>query len=145
MKIKVILMMSTVLISMSHPVAMLMSVILLTLSMSLIFYENSANSLFPMILLLLILGGMMIIFLYMVSLCPNKKLNYNIKLIFTMMMIVIILSINPLYFKVQSQELTKIYCTSFLNIVLMMMMYLLITLMVVMKNLNWISSPMKSF
>nr|YP_011017339.1 NADH dehydrogenase subunit 6 [Amblyomma naponense]WQF69002.1 NADH dehydrogenase subunit 6 [Amblyomma naponense] len=139
---KMILFISIILISMSHPMTMLISVILLTMLISFIFYELSLNSLIPMIMILLILGGMLILFMYMVSLCPNKKMNFNLKYTFFVIMMYFI-SIPPFFSNFMNKELTKIYSYSFMNMLLLMMVYLLITLTVVMKNLNWISSPMK--
>nr|YP_044789.1 NADH dehydrogenase subunit 6 [Amblyomma triguttatum]BAD24962.1 NADH dehydrogenase subunit 6 [Amblyomma triguttatum] len=139
---KLILIMAIFLICFNHPMTMLISVILLTLFMSLIFYLNSCNSLFSLILVLLILGGMLMIFLYMVSLCPNMKMNFKKKLgIF--IIFPILMEINYIYHKFSFQELTKIFFFMFSNIIIMMMIYLLVTLMVVMKNLNWINTPMK--
>nr|YP_011017378.1 NADH dehydrogenase subunit 6 [Amblyomma parvitarsum]WQF69041.1 NADH dehydrogenase subunit 6 [Amblyomma parvitarsum] len=141
---KMILLFSILLISFSHPMMMLMSVILLTLFISMIFYKNTENSLFSLMTILLILGGMLIIFMYMVSLCPNKKMKINFKFIF-MALILFVFNSSYLYINFSYQNLIKIYYFSFLNILMMMMMYLLISLVVIMKNLNWISCPMKSF
>nr|WQF69077.1 NADH dehydrogenase subunit 6 [Amblyomma nodosum] len=140
---KLMLFFSILLLSMSHPITMLISVILLTLMVCLTFYQNSCNSLFPLILILLILGGMLIIFMYMISLCPNKKMNFNLKFIFLILMPLLSNNI-PVFMKFYNQELMKIYYFSYLNIMMMMMIYLVITLMIVMKILNWISCPMKS-
>nr|BCW91244.1 NADH dehydrogenase subunit 6 [Amblyomma sp.]BCW91257.1 NADH dehydrogenase subunit 6 [Amblyomma sp.]BCW91270.1 NADH dehydrogenase subunit 6 [Amblyomma sp.]BCW91283.1 NADH dehydrogenase subunit 6 [Amblyomma sp.]BCW91296.1 NADH dehydrogenase subunit 6 [Amblyomma sp.] len=141
---KIITFLSVLLISMSHPMSMLISVIILTILMAMIFYQNSCNSLFSLMLILLILGGMLIIFMYMVSLCPNKKINFNFKtLVFFSM--TTILNFNYIFNKFNYQELIKIYSFPFMNMLIIMMIYLLITLMVTMKLLNWISSPLKSF
>nr|YP_011017391.1 NADH dehydrogenase subunit 6 [Amblyomma neumanni]WQF69054.1 NADH dehydrogenase subunit 6 [Amblyomma neumanni] len=140
---KLILFFSILLISLMHPMMMLIAVILLTLFISITFYLNSCNSMFPLILILLILGGMLIIFMYMISLCPNKKMNYSLKFSILGLTLVVIYPFN-LYLKILKQDLMKIYYFSFMNIMIMMMIYLLISLLVVMKNLNWISSPMKS-
>nr|YP_010535426.1 NADH dehydrogenase subunit 6 [Amblyomma tholloni]QLD97061.1 NADH dehydrogenase subunit 6 [Amblyomma tholloni]QLD97074.1 NADH dehydrogenase subunit 6 [Amblyomma tholloni]UYB78013.1 NADH dehydrogenase subunit 6 [Amblyomma tholloni] len=139
----IILFFSILLISMSHPVTMLLSVILLTLAVSMIFYQNSCNSLLPLILILLILGGMLIIFMYMVSLCPNKKINFNIKNLF-MILLIIIFNYSFISTKIFNQDFMKIYFNPFFNMMLLTMIYLLISLLVVMKMLNWISCPMKS-
>nr|YP_011017352.1 NADH dehydrogenase subunit 6 [Amblyomma dubitatum]WQF69015.1 NADH dehydrogenase subunit 6 [Amblyomma dubitatum] len=140
---KSMLIISVLLLSMSHPMTMLISVILLTILVSMMFYQNSCNSLFPLILILLILGGMLMIFMYMISLCPNKKMNFKLKSILLLLMLMLS-DFNLIFTKFYSQELMKIYYFSYLNVIMFMMIYLLISLMVVMKILNWISCPMKS-
>nr|YP_011017313.1 NADH dehydrogenase subunit 6 [Amblyomma argentinae]WQF68976.1 NADH dehydrogenase subunit 6 [Amblyomma argentinae] len=140
---KIIFYFSVILISMNHPMLMLLSVIAMTLLISLMFYQNSCNSLLPLILILLVLGGMMIIFMYMVSLCPNKKMQFNKKIIF-LIIFLIFLKFSFIFVKIENQEFFKLYCYPFMNLMIFMLIYLLICLLVVMKLLNWISSPMKS-
>nr|YP_010535400.1 NADH dehydrogenase subunit 6 [Amblyomma mixtum]UYB77961.1 NADH dehydrogenase subunit 6 [Amblyomma mixtum] len=140
---KFFLMISVMLISMSHPMMMLIAVILLTLFISMLFYMITENSLFPLITILMILGGMMIIFMYIISLCPNKKMNFNFK-ISVIMFIFLFLNLNSMFVKIINQNLMKIYFFSFINMVILLMLYLLVTLSVILKNLNWISSPMSS-
>nr|YP_010534088.1 NADH dehydrogenase subunit 6 [Amblyomma sparsum]UXX50183.1 NADH dehydrogenase subunit 6 [Amblyomma nuttalli] len=141
---KMILFFSILLTSMSHPVTMLISVILLTLFISMNFYNCSCNAFFPLILILLILGGMLVIFMYMVSLCPNKKINFNMKNFF-ITLVMIFMNFSIIFMPVNKQELMKIYYMPFINMLLLMMIYIIISLLVVMKMLNWISCPMKSF
>nr|UNO54311.1 NADH dehydrogenase subunit 6 [Amblyomma sp.] len=137
------LMMIITMSMMSHPMMMLISVIILTLFISLTFYQNSMNSLFPLILILLIMGGMLTIFMYMISLCPNKKMSFNIKLMIPIS-IMFMLKLYPMFMKFHNEDLITIYFYPFINMLLLMMTYLFISLMIMMKMLNWISSPMKS-
>uniref|UniRef100_UPI0030FE344E NADH dehydrogenase subunit 6 n=1 Tax=Amblyomma postoculatum TaxID=3107720 RepID=UPI0030FE344E len=139
---KLILSLTIFLISFTHPMTMLVSVILLTLFMSLFFYLNSCNSLFSLILVLLILGGMLMIFLYMVSLCPNMKMNFKKKLAL-FIPFPILMEINCINSNFFLKDLMKIFFFMFANLIILMMIYLLATLLVVMKNLNWINTPMK--
>nr|WEF74973.1 NADH dehydrogenase subunit 6 [Amblyomma cajennense]WEF75051.1 NADH dehydrogenase subunit 6 [Amblyomma cajennense] len=140
---KFFLMISIMLISMSHPMMMLIAVILLTLFISMLFYMITENSLFPLIMILMILGGMMIIFMYIISLCPNKKMNFNLK-ISTISITFLFLNYNFFCVKIFTQNLLKIYTYLFINMIIFLMLYLLVTLSVILKNLNWISSPMSS-
>lgn len=55
----------------------LISIMLLTLCISLTFYIFSQFSLISLIMILLILGGILIIFMYIVSLSPNNKISLN--------------------------------------------------------------------
>uniref|UniRef100_UPI0030FF0A7F NADH dehydrogenase subunit 6 n=1 Tax=Amblyomma albolimbatum TaxID=1987572 RepID=UPI0030FF0A7F len=139
---KLMLMLSISMISFNHPMTMLISVIFITLFMSIFFYLNSCNSMFSLILILLILGGMLMIFLYMISLCPNLKIKMNMKMIMIIFMF-FFFKINYMYNNFVNQDLKKIFFFMFLNTIILMMMYLILTLLVVMKNLNWINSPMK--
>uniref|UniRef100_UPI0030FE52E9 NADH dehydrogenase subunit 6 n=1 Tax=Amblyomma limbatum TaxID=591489 RepID=UPI0030FE52E9 len=139
---KFMLILSISMISFNHPMTMLISVIFITLFMSIFFYLNSCNSMFSLILILLILGGMLMIFLYMISLCPNLKIKLDKKMIFIIFLI-FSFKINFMYNNFMNQDLKKIFFFTFMNTIILMMMYLIITLLVVMKNLNWINSPMK--
>nr|YP_006234061.1 NADH dehydrogenase subunit 6 [Archaeocroton sphenodonti]AET63101.1 NADH dehydrogenase subunit 6 [Archaeocroton sphenodonti] len=130
---------------MSHPMMMLMSVMLLTFFLALIFYKITQISLVSLMMILLILGGMLIIFMYMISLCPNKKIIFKkISLLIIIFMIPTI-SMFHILMKFEISNFIKIYFFNFLNLLILMMIYLLITLLVVMKNSNFNNSPMKLF
>nr|YP_010231350.1 NADH dehydrogenase subunit 6 [Dermacentor auratus]QSV37419.1 NADH dehydrogenase subunit 6 [Dermacentor auratus] len=142
---KFILCLSILLLSMFHPISMLISLILFTLFLSIMFYFLFQCSLISLMMILIILGGMLIIFMYMISLCPNKKIQVNIKTTLFMIMASLPISIPIFFMNLEILHITKIYSINFINMLILMMMYLIISLMIISKNLNWINCPIKKF
>nr|YP_010329451.1 NADH dehydrogenase subunit 6 [Haemaphysalis cornigera]YP_011004261.1 NADH dehydrogenase subunit 6 [Haemaphysalis taiwana]UNO53908.1 NADH dehydrogenase subunit 6 [Haemaphysalis cornigera]UNO53921.1 NADH dehydrogenase subunit 6 [Haemaphysalis cornigera]WPS93623.1 NADH dehydrogenase subunit 6 [Haemaphysalis taiwana] len=138
-----IMIMSIFFMMMTHPIMMLMSIMLLTLYMALIFYKVSQFSLISLIMILLILGGMLIIFMYMVSLSPNNKISLNWMTLVSLPFFMIFLNWETLMENVNNEIIEKIYFHGFMNLILLMMIYLIITLFVVLKLTNSNMSPMK--
>nr|WLD06627.1 NADH dehydrogenase subunit 6 [Dermacentor reticulatus] len=142
---KLLILLSILCMSMSHPIMMLMSLILLTLFLSMSFYFLFQFSLVSLLMILIILGGMLIIFMYMISLCPNKKIFINIKMIIFSIIMTI-----PIYFPFHMMSfniinIEKIYSINFTNMLILMMLFLIMSLMIISKNLNWINCPIKKY
>nr|QLD97126.1 NADH dehydrogenase subunit 6 [Dermacentor rhinocerinus]QLD97139.1 NADH dehydrogenase subunit 6 [Dermacentor rhinocerinus] len=144
-EIKLIIFLMVLFMSMSHPILMLISLILLTLFLSLTFYFLFQFSLISLLMILVILGGMLIIFMYMISLCPNKKMKFNKSMIFTSIILSIFITPPLFLMNIEFTNISKIYCMNFTNMLIMMMMFLILTLMIISKNLSWINSPIKKF
>nr|YP_009652706.1 NADH dehydrogenase subunit 6 [Dermacentor everestianus]QCF46403.1 NADH dehydrogenase subunit 6 [Dermacentor everestianus] len=142
---KLIVMMSILCMSMSNPISMLISLILLTLFLSMSFYFLFQFSLISLLMILIILGGMLIIFMYMISLCPNNKFMINNKMIMFAIFVTIPIFF-PLYMmNFEIVNINKIYLMNFMNMLIMMMIFLIISLIVISKNLNFINCPIKKF
>nr|WRY71105.1 NADH dehydrogenase subunit 6 [Dermacentor reticulatus] len=142
---KLLILLSILCMSMSHPIMMLMSLILLTMFLSMSFYFLFQFSLVSLLMILIILGGMLIIFMYMISLCPNKKIFINIKMIIFSILMTI-----PIYFPFHMMSfniinIEKIYSINFTNMLILMMLFLIMSLMIISKNLNWINCPIKKY
>nr|UXX50235.1 NADH dehydrogenase subunit 6 [Haemaphysalis concinna] len=138
-----ILSLSILLMMMTHPLMMLMSIMLLTLYMSMIFYLISQFSMISLIMILLILGGMLVIFMYMVSLTPNNKISFNFKMLVSIFFILFLLNVEIQMKNLDMQIFNKIYFTNYMNLIMLMMMYLILSLNVVMKLTNSNMTPMK--
>nr|YP_009532703.1 NADH dehydrogenase subunit 6 [Haemaphysalis hystricis]AYA73269.1 NADH dehydrogenase subunit 6 [Haemaphysalis hystricis]QPM99874.1 NADH dehydrogenase subunit 6 [Haemaphysalis hystricis]UXX50274.1 NADH dehydrogenase subunit 6 [Haemaphysalis hystricis] len=138
-----IMAMSIFFMMMTHPIMMLMSIMLLTLFMSMAFYSFSQFSLISLIMILLILGGMLIIFMYMVSLSPNNKISFNWLMFLSAFFLMFIMKLEFHYENIKNEILDKIYFSNFMNLILLMMIYLILTLFVVLKLTNSNMSPMK--
>lgn len=128
---------------MTHPIIILMSVIILTLYMAIIFYHISQFSIISLIIILLILGGILIIFIYIVRLTPNNKILFNYKIIFVTAMILIFINIEIQYKTLEHLILNKIYFHSFLNLIILIIIYLILSLTVVIKLTNSNIRPIK--
>nr|UXG58694.1 NADH dehydrogenase subunit 6 [Dermacentor albipictus] len=144
-KIKMIIFLSITFMLMTHPILMLISLILLTLFLAMMFYFFFQMSLISLLMILMILGGMLIIFMYMISLCPNQKIKLNNKLILISILLTIPISIPLVKMNLEIFQINKIYNMFFTNMLILMMIFLIISLMVISKNLNWINSPIKKF
>ncbi|YP_009122937.1 NADH dehydrogenase subunit 6 (mitochondrion) [Dermacentor silvarum] len=142
---KMIIMMSILCMSMSNPISMLISLILLTLFLSISFYFLFQFSLISLLMILIILGGMLIIFMYMISLCPNYKIIVNKKMIMFSIFMTSLISFPTYMMNFEMINISKIYFMNFTNMLIMMMIFLIISLMIISKNLNWINCPIKKY
>nr|YP_010693865.1 NADH dehydrogenase subunit 6 [Haemaphysalis bispinosa]WCD42305.1 NADH dehydrogenase subunit 6 [Haemaphysalis bispinosa] len=143
LKISMIMIMSIFFMMMIHPIMMLMSIMLLTLYMALMFYFFCQFSLVSLIMTLLILGGMLIIFMYMVSLSPNNKISLNWMMFSSLPFFFIFMKWELNMENVKNEILNKMYFSGFMNLVMLMMIYLIITLFIVLKLTNSNMTPMK--
>nr|QVV23883.1 NADH dehydrogenase subunit 6 [Hyalomma anatolicum] len=141
---KLLLILSLICALLFHPIMMLMSLILFTLFLSIMFYNSFQFAFISLMMILLILGGMLIIFMYMISLCPNKKMNFNIKLMIIPFMLFFYM-VNSNFEKFEFTMIYKIYMMNYLNMMIMMMLFLIMSLMIISKNLKWINAPIKKF
>nr|UYL27182.1 NADH dehydrogenase subunit 6 [Rhipicephalus sanguineus] len=142
---KFLIFMSVICLSSSHPILMLSSLILLTLFLSLIFYFIYQFSIMSMMMILIILGGMLIIFMYMISLCPNKKMSFYKKLSVTFTMMLILIPYDSFMTKLEMININKIYSVNFVNMIILMMIFLIVMLTIISKNLSWINAPIQKF
>nr|YP_010535412.1 NADH dehydrogenase subunit 6 [Argas ricei]UYB77986.1 NADH dehydrogenase subunit 6 [Argas sp. San Antonio ARK-2022a]UYB77999.1 NADH dehydrogenase subunit 6 [Argas ricei] len=125
-----------------HPLTMLMTLIFFTFNIIFIMYLMLNSTWFPMILILLILGGMLVLFIYVVSVVPNKKFIYK-KWMAILFILPFVLS--PKFFILNynnsSISMFNIDKNSFLLIFITI--YLLITLIAVMKLINSSIAPLR--
>lgn len=97
----------------------------------------------PLILILLILGGIFILFLYIIRLIPNKKLTFNKKII----ILIIFLLISFPLFKISEISFLFINSNFFhssINIIIFIIIYLIITLIVVIKLITSSNAPLST-
>nr|YP_009536318.1 NADH dehydrogenase subunit 6 [Rhipicentor nuttalli]AYN50583.1 NADH dehydrogenase subunit 6 [Rhipicentor nuttalli] len=144
-EIKIFLYFSVICMLASHPMLMLISLIFLSLFLAMIFYFMFQLSLLSLMIILIILGGMLIIFMYMVSLCPNSKMIMNNKMFLISLICIFIMPFSFFYENYNVFHMNKIYLMNFINMLILMMCYLILSLMVISKNLNWINAPIKKF
>nr|YP_010626035.1 NADH dehydrogenase subunit 6 [Inocellia cheni]WBK02794.1 NADH dehydrogenase subunit 6 [Inocellia cheni] len=143
-------------VKMKHPLIMGFLLIIQTLLISLI--TGFINNLFwfSYILFIIMIGGMMILFIYMTSLASNEKYNFSSSFFFMnfmvlMMMILLLLIIDPFIFNLINMNneksiilnLNKLYNLNSKNITLMSIIYLLFTLITVIKITNKNLGPLR--
>nr|YP_010626100.1 NADH dehydrogenase subunit 6 [Fibla pasiphae]WBK02911.1 NADH dehydrogenase subunit 6 [Fibla pasiphae] len=144
------------LIKMKHPLIMGFLLIIQTLLISLISGFLNNTYWFSYILFLVMIGGMMILFIYMTSLASNEKYYFSSLYFFlnlTMLLFSIILILMIYYYNFSMINLNneinlmfnlnKLYNLNSKNITLISIIYLLITLIIIIKITNKNLGPLR--
>nr|YP_009040594.1 NADH dehydrogenase subunit 6 [Dastarcus helophoroides]AHG24988.1 NADH dehydrogenase subunit 6 [Dastarcus helophoroides] len=158
-----ILIMSMLFLFMNHPLSMGMILLIQTLLISITSGMFNLNFWYSYIILLIMVGGMLILFIYMTSIASNEKFKFSNKLMYLMTMMFIMLNMLMLnydkmmiYIKFNNYDFLKFidnnniyysmikYYNLPLNfIMLMIIIYLLITLIAVVKITNIKNGPLR--
>nr|WIL79833.1 NADH dehydrogenase subunit 6 [Clerus klapperichi]WIL79871.1 NADH dehydrogenase subunit 6 [Clerus dealbatus] len=164
---KILLLMSMILSIMlnflSHPMSLGFILLLQTTITAFIINYLNFNFWFSYILFLVMIGGMLILFIYMTSVASNEKFSFNNKLMmmlmFFVLMIIIMLFTDSFMFNnmlnnfetfinnkmvMFNSSLNKYFNYPNLMIYCMTIIYLLITLIAVVKISNINSGPLRS-
>nr|YP_010248188.1 NADH dehydrogenase subunit 6 [Gonodactylus smithii]QTK16229.1 NADH dehydrogenase subunit 6 [Gonodactylus smithii]UEV86999.1 NADH dehydrogenase subunit 6 [Gonodactylellus affinis] len=156
---------SLVFTTITHPLAMGMMLLLQTLTICAITSLLNFHVWFSYILFLIFLGGMLVLFIYITSLASNEMFQFSFKMIsffIIMMSLGFFLSmiLDPLLldFKMSSSDMHKymgetynmqavlignIYSSNTMNTTLFMILYLLLTLIVVVKITYTFLGPLR--
>nr|YP_010936674.1 NADH dehydrogenase subunit 6 [Callistethus plagiicollis]WKW91643.1 NADH dehydrogenase subunit 6 [Callistethus plagiicollis] len=145
----------------THPLSMGMMLLMQTIVMALTMGFFNINFWYSYILFLIMIGGMLVLFIYMTSVASNEKFQFSVKLtimvtLLTATMFFIIMMMDPYFSDINSvyTETVHNYKTynmsfskymSYPNIVIMytMIIYLLITLIAVVKITQIESGPLR--
>nr|ASL24546.1 NADH dehydrogenase subunit 6 [Semanotus bifasciatus] len=144
----------------NHPLSLGVVLLIQTLLISLISGLMSFNFWFSYILFLIMVGGMLILFIYMTSIASNEKFKFSMKPIYLLVTFLSLILMIALLDTLMSYSILNNYETtqmsqpmSFLlskfmnspmnNIMLMIITYLLITLIVVVKITNIQYGPLR--
>nr|AND96613.1 NADH deshydrogenase subunit 6 [Helictopleurus quadripunctatus] len=150
----IILLMSMLMIWMKHPLSMGLILLIQTINMALYMGYYHLTYWFSYILFLIMVGGMLILFIYMTSVASNEKFYPSMKLMLKSSMILslwmlIFIFMNPLYINLNNKIenfllLNKINysLTKFINfpnhfIYYLLIIYLLIALLIIVKITNF--------
>uniref|UniRef100_A0AAU6QFQ0 NADH-ubiquinone oxidoreductase chain 6 n=1 Tax=Nepsalus decorosus TaxID=2950595 RepID=A0AAU6QFQ0_9NEOP len=149
---------------MKHPLAMGLTLLLQTIIISLTCGLYTYTYWFAYILFLIMLGGMLVLFIYVTSLASNELFSFSI---LNLMLSILLLSITMMIiffmdktmlllnnmemmkfytnnlFMENELSLNKLYNNPTTNITLMMMNYLLLTLIVIVKIVNINYGPLR--
>nr|ALO76750.1 NADH deshydrogenase subunit 6 [Strongylium suspicax] len=133
---------------MKHPLSMGMILLIQTTLISMITSSLNQNSWFSYILFLIMIGGMLILFMYMTSVASNEKFKMNNKLAAVMLMIPAIITmasekINTSFTNSETQNMysmpePNMFMNKYINfplsmILIFMMIYLLLALIATVK------------
>nr|ARH53763.1 NADH dehydrogenase subunit 6 [Carpelimus fuliginosus] len=139
--------MSLTFMFLNHPISMGLLLLLQTLMTSISMNMILKNAWFSYILFLIMIGGLLIIFIYMTSLISNKKFKFSQK-IFIMNLIIFMLyfielnTFNNNYNMIQL-NFNKYINTSSFFIMVSMIIYLLITMIAVVKITQFKSGALR--
>nr|YP_011010365.1 NADH dehydrogenase subunit 6 [Metrocoris acutus]WPW46980.1 NADH dehydrogenase subunit 6 [Metrocoris acutus] len=151
-----IITLSTIMMGMSHPLSMGFNLILLTMMLSMIMNLIMKYSWYSYILVLVMLGGMLVLFMYMASIASNEIMKFSAKMTMIAMLIMVISitilkndmymnmnSIIPVIENQQNMSLMKLFNSKSSIITIMLAMYLLITMIYVIFITNVFEGPMR--
>nr|UFZ13343.1 NADH dehydrogenase subunit 6 [Protohermes subnubilus] len=150
----------------NHPLAMGLILLLQTVMICLTSGLMVQTFWFSYILFLIMLGGMLILFIYMTSLASNELFSISMKTLMINLMLFMILSIifltdsfswiiNSMNFDMSlfktmintenSAELIKLYNFPTMNLTLLLINYLFLTLIIIVKITNIFFGPLRQF
>nr|APT41469.1 NADH dehydrogenase subunit 6 [Evandromyia infraspinosa] len=162
------LFMTNLFMFMSHPLAMGLMLLMQTLLISLILGLTMKTFWFSYILFLTFMGGMLILFIYITSLASNEMFSFSSKMFINLIclmsfMMILLMFIDKLLFtqyfynkemtsvinwknliKENMLNLNKFYNFPTNIIMLMMIIYLLLTLIVIVKITNINLGPLRT-
>nr|AND95985.1 NADH deshydrogenase subunit 6 [Onthophagus laticollis] len=133
---------SMLMIWLKHPLTMGLMLLIQTINMTMYIGYLHYNYWFSYILFLIMIGGMLVLFIYMTSVASNEKFHPSIKLfIFTLLMSMLwfpfflldsfYFDINNFYNNFQFNNELNLSLTKYLNFPNYFMMYLLITYLLI--------------
>nr|YP_011010612.1 NADH dehydrogenase subunit 6 [Halobates robustus]WPW47279.1 NADH dehydrogenase subunit 6 [Halobates robustus] len=148
--------MSTLLMILNHPLSMGFSLILITFLSSMLMSIWLKYTWYSYILVLVMLGGMLVLFMYMASIASNEIMKFSFK---TLIMVIITMTITSILLKEemlsysnsiiqtmdsqQNMSMMKLFNTKSSIITIMMALYLLMTMIYVIFITNTFEGPMR--
>nr|QWK39732.1 NADH dehydrogenase subunit 6 [Omorgus chinensis]UFR81811.1 NADH dehydrogenase subunit 6 [Trogidae sp.] len=154
--------MSMMFMFLSHPLTMGLTLLMQTITVSLLVGFLNYNFWFSYILFLIMIGGMLVLFIYMTSVASNEKFKYSSKLLISLMIFIISLGmiyammdymyVNINNFMIENLPENTMFSLSlhkFMNypgniIAFMLIIYLFITLVAIVKITNLKYGPLRS-
>nr|YP_011010495.1 NADH dehydrogenase subunit 6 [Ventidius hungerfordi]WPW47123.1 NADH dehydrogenase subunit 6 [Ventidius hungerfordi] len=158
MKIMMILMMTlaTMMTFLKHPLSMGLNLIMLTVIMSIYMNFMMKYAWYSYVLVLVMLGGMLVLFMYMASIASNEIMKFSFKNNLFMLLIMLISTvllnneINWFYSEiltnmenVQNMSMMKLFNGKTSIMTILMAIYLLLTMIFIIYITNSFEGPMR--
>nr|YP_009520507.1 NADH dehydrogenase subunit 6 [Macrosteles quadrimaculatus]AWX90837.1 NADH dehydrogenase subunit 6 [Macrosteles quadrimaculatus] len=151
---KIMMMISSMTMFMKTPMSMGMLLMTQTLMATMLTAKLMSSSWMSMVMFLMLIGGLLILFMYMSSIASNEKFKMNYKM-FLMTMIMIMpmeelmsemqLNENQLiYSKNETIVFMKMYNKKTMMITIMMFIYMLLTMVIVTKIVKINKGPLRA-
>nr|UPL65724.1 NADH dehydrogenase subunit 6 [Enoplops sibiricus] len=144
---------------MKHPISMGLTIILQTLMVSMMTGLMLGSFWFSYIIMIMMLSGMLVLFIYMASVASNEKFHMSIKLIVISITMMIMSSYMQIYMDNNDDQLLNINTTlsmeymslnnlfncKFKLLTIMLVLYLLLTMITVSQIVNISEGPLRMF
>nr|YP_009346078.1 NADH dehydrogenase subunit 6 [Ogadenus brumpti]AMX74050.1 NADH dehydrogenase subunit 6 [Ogadenus brumpti]AMX74063.1 NADH dehydrogenase subunit 6 [Ogadenus brumpti] len=140
---KISLIISVLFIMATHPFSMLITLVMMTMLIASFIYMCMKSLWFSFILILLILGGMLVLFVYITSLAPNKKFKIKKWFIFFLFPIFLLEQKQPSFFPISAKNIFQFNFNHNSFLLIFITIYLLMTLLAVMKMINSSLAPLR--
>nr|UPX88652.1 NADH dehydrogenase subunit 6 [Hydraena nigrita] len=149
------LLMSIMFLFMIHPLSMGMILLIQTILISLITGYFFMNFWYSYILFIIMIGGMLVLFIYMTSVASNEKFKFSNKLLILTLVMMIIMNLfmmmDNMYINMMNNNynmtlitsLIKFYNLPLMYTMLLMIIYLFITLIAVVKITEFKLGPLR--
>nr|AXS65818.1 NADH dehydrogenase subunit 6 [Staphylinoidea sp. 15 KM-2017] len=144
---------SIMLIMMSHPLSMGLILLTQTINISLIIIYMNLQSWFSYLFFLIMVGGMLILFIYMTSIASNEKFKFSIKILVMNLATTIMFYLLIMKYQIWLMNDFKIikinlYINQFFvspnySMLMMLLIYLFITLIATVKITNINYGPLR--
>nr|AXS65445.1 NADH dehydrogenase subunit 6 [Coleoptera sp. 20 KM-2017] len=149
MKILIIMMMMTsmMFMFMKHPLSVGSMLLIQTIFTSLLTSFFLLNSWFSYILFLVMIGGMLVLFIYMTSIASNEMFKFSFKMLLIILMFPSFMFIPEFSHKILTfniyYSLQKYFSYPNNILLLLMIIYLFITLIAIVKIINIKKGPLR--
>nr|YP_009472905.1 NADH dehydrogenase subunit 6 [Aphelocheirus jendeki]AST10109.1 NADH dehydrogenase subunit 6 [Aphelocheirus jendeki] len=147
---------------MKHPLSMGLILILQTMTVSMITGIMMNSFWFSYILFIILLGGALVLFIYMASIASNEKFSFSTKMMSTVIImltsnIIFIFMKDEIYFNSiwnlsikslneneQLMTLIKLFNSQSMSLTILLVIYLLLTMIAITNVVNTFEGPMRS-
>nr|YP_010022283.1 NADH dehydrogenase subunit 6 [Pentatoma semiannulata]QOL12473.1 NADH dehydrogenase subunit 6 [Pentatoma semiannulata] len=154
MLLSFMIMLSLSLLWLNHPLSMGLILIIKTMITAAIVGYMMKSFFFSYIIIIIMLSGALVLFIYMASIASNEKFNLSVKMVLSMittlalsmLMTMLIISNNYFNFEMKMNEsisLIKIFNMMSAKLTMMMIIYLLLTMIVVSNIAKVIEGPLR--
>nr|YP_001552175.1 NADH dehydrogenase subunit 6 [Pseudocellus pearsei]ABS71913.1 NADH dehydrogenase subunit 6 [Pseudocellus pearsei] len=137
-------MFSMLFLSSNHPVMMIILLMSFTLMTSFKSYLILNNAWFGYTITLIMIGGMMVLFIYMASILPNQKFKISIPTLITSLLIMLLIKHQHIQSWTQNlfnNPMIEFNCSI---ITIMLTSYLLLTMIIINQSTTHSEGPMRS-
>nr|YP_010582971.1 NADH dehydrogenase subunit 6 [Vatana ogromna]UGN61417.1 NADH dehydrogenase subunit 6 [Vatana ogromna] len=154
MLMKLMMIFSSIIMIMNNPMSMGLILMIQTISMTIFMNKILTSSWYAMIMFMMMIGGLLIMFMYMSSIASNEKFKTKINM--TMIFLILIILLDEMIMDNQINEfqefintnnmnfsMTKIYNEKSMMLTMMLVLYLLLTMISVTKMVKHHKGPLR--